>query len=79
MIDYKNLSGQSGIARFEIGQDSIIVQFVKTGKDGCSIYKYSYSSAGQGNIEQMKVLAVRGFGLHSFIETKVRKLYESKR
>jgi len=78
MTDYKNLSGQSNVARYEIGQDYIIVEFKTKGKDGCDTYKYSYTSAGQDNVEQMKILANQGLGLNSFINTTVKKLYENK-
>lgn len=78
MIDYKNLSGQSNVESFEIGENFIVVRFKTVGKDGCSTYKYSYASAEQDNIEQMKILANQGFGLNSFINIKVRKLYKNK-
>jgi len=78
MIDYKNLSGKSNVSRYQIGQDFVIVEFRTSNKDGSTTYKYSYKSAGQFNIEQMKILATHGAGLNSFINTAVRKLYESK-
>ena len=75
---YKNLSGQSNVSRYEIGQDYIIVEFKTKGKDGCNTYKYSYMSAEQSNVENMKQLAIAGFGLNSFIDKLVRKRYERK-
>jgi len=71
---YKNLSGDSGVVAYEIEADSIEVQFI----DGL-IYRYSYASTGASRVEQMKVLAVAGQGLSSFIARYIRDDYESKR
>ena len=73
MEKYANLSGDSGVVLYEIGSDSIRVQF----SDGAR-YLYSYTSAGAANIEQMKLLAKRGRGLNAFIRTTVRKKYARK-
>lgn len=73
MIQYKNLRGDSGVYAYEIGNDFIKVQF----RDG-SIYLYNNASAGSSNISQMKMLALGGSGLNSFINTNVRKRYASK-
>jgi hypothetical protein len=79
MTNYQNLNGQSNVAQFEIGIDFIDVQFLTTNKDGTNTYRYSYGSAGQNNVEEMKRLATQGFGLNSFIMTNVKNLYEKKR
>ena len=55
MERYKNLGHDSGISGFEIGTDSIIIEFRQGGT-----YLYNYESAGESNIEQMKTLAVDG-------------------
>jgi len=73
MEHYKNLGGQSGVASYEIGSDSIKVRF----KDG-HVYLYNSASAGSRNIEHMKSLATAGRGLNSFINTTVKKNYASK-
>jgi hypothetical protein len=73
MERYRNIGGDSGVYAFEIGIDSIKVQF----SDG-SIYLYDYSSAGSHNVEKMKTLARRGDGLNTFINTTVRKAYAAK-
>jgi hypothetical protein len=70
---YKNSSGDSGIATYEIGADFIKVGF----RDG-PLYLYTYQSAGRNIIEQMKVLAKAGQGLGTFISTTVRNAYASK-
>jgi hypothetical protein len=70
---YKNIGGDSGVAAYEIGQESITVQF----KDG-SVYLYNNQSAGNANIAEMQRLAVAGHGLNSFIIRVVRKGYAQK-
>lgn len=70
---YKNLDGDSGVAAYEIGDDSILVQF----KSGAS-YAYTYASAGRSNIEHMKRLAVAGEGLSTFISRHVSQRYATK-
>jgi hypothetical protein len=47
------------------------VQFVNGGK-----YKYTYASAGKENVEKMKVLAIEGKGLSTFIQQHVKDMYE---
>jgi len=73
MTNYLNLNGNSSVSMYEIGQDFIKVEFT----DG-SIYLYTYVSAGQYNIEEMKRLAKQGWGLNSFIIQNVKKGYASK-
>jgi hypothetical protein len=73
METYKNLSGNSGVLAYEIGFDSITVQF----RD-YSIYLYNYASAGRETIEHMKKLAKDGRGLNSFIKRFVDKRYASR-
>lgn len=73
MERYKNLGGNSGVSAYEIGEDSITVQF-STGK----VYRYTYRSAGSHNIEQMKNLSQQGQGLNSFINSTVKFKYEAK-
>jgi hypothetical protein len=73
MERYKNYGGDSGVIAYEIGVDSITVQF-NTG----SLYKYDYQSAGRSNIEEMKKLALAGQGLNSFIMRIVKNSYSKK-
>jgi hypothetical protein len=73
MERYANLGGDSGVVEYEIGNDFIRVQF----SDG-SIYLYTYASAGEDNIEQMKSLARNGRGLNTFINKNVYKRYARK-
>ncbi|MBI5358207.1 hypothetical protein HZB69_01085 [Candidatus Amesbacteria bacterium] len=73
MNRYLNLGGDSNISAYELGSDYIKVQF----NDG-SVYLYTYSSAGQQDVNKMKELAIQGQGLNSFINKYVRKEYASK-
>jgi len=41
-----------------------------------SVYRYSYESTGRENVEEMKRLAAQGHGLNSFINRRVKYLYE---
>jgi hypothetical protein len=68
----KNNSGDSGVEFYEIEDRAIIVQFVHGG-----IYKYTYESAGEKNVEQMKQLALKGKGLTTFINEHVKFDYEA--
>lgn len=36
----------------------------------------SYESAGRENVEEMKRLAAQGYGLNSFINRRIKYLYE---
>lgn len=61
MEPYKNLSGTSPVSGYELGADSIRVQFPSRS------YLYSYESAGKENVEEMQRRALEGRGLASFI------------
>ncbi len=73
MEKYANLSGNSGIVAYEIGDDFIRVKFC----DG-HVYVYTYASAGKTNVEQMKRLAREGRGLNAFINRNVYDAYERR-
>lgn len=70
MTPYKDIDGDSNVSAYDYGSDWIQVQF----KDG-SVYEYTSSSAGQGNIDTMKRLADAGEGLNSHIQRYVRNGY----
>lgn len=70
MTKYENKGRDSGILAYEISDSKISIKF----SDG-SVYHYSYASAGQSNVEQMKKLAQQGEGLNSFINTHVKFKY----
>lgn len=73
MIKYDNKGGDSGILGYEVQEKSIIVYFPRGSK-----YLYTYDSAGADNIEKMKLLAINGEGLNSFINKYVRQSFETK-
>ena len=73
MTDYKNLSNESGVEKYEILPDGIRVQWI-----GGDIYYYSNSSTGPEHIAQMKLLAEKGRGLATYINQNVRENYEYK-
>lgn len=75
MKTYKNFSGDSGVAAYEIGKTFIKVKFV--GESG--IYTYDYKRPGKGLVEQMKTLALKGKGLSTFISQHVGTNYASKK
>lgn len=74
MENYLNRNGDSGVSQFKIGGTYITVRFDTGGE-----YTYSYQSAGERNIEQMKILAKAGRGLNTFINKYVKDKYASKR
>lgn len=73
MENYANRNGDSGVATYEIGNNYILVGFIKGG-----VYEYTYGSAGSSNVETMKSLAIAGRGLCSFIQKNVKRGYSRK-
>lgn len=72
-IRYKNLSGASKVARYEIQKDMVTIRFTDS-----SVYNYSNQSAGTANIDKMKTLAVAGKGLGTFIDANLKDLFMRK-
>lgn len=73
MVRYKNMGGDSGILAYEAGTDFIKVQFTDGGT-----YLYTYRSAGNYHVEQMKALAAEGFGLNTYINKYTKFKFESR-
>lgn len=73
MKHYADIDNDSGVIWYDIGADFIRVYF-STG----AIYLYTYVSAGQSNIENMKNLAMSGEELNAYINTRVKKGYSRK-
>jgi hypothetical protein len=71
---YQNLSGDSGVTRYAIGTDRIDVQF-----DGPFVYTYDSARPGAPHVERMKLLAVAGRGLSTYISIHVKNEYSRKR
>lgn len=74
MIDYQNLSGDSGVARYEIGDEFIVVEFVGRDKPYDRIYLYTNTNPGESHVETMKTLAKSGRGLSTHIAQKINRL-----
>jgi hypothetical protein len=62
MTDYRNLSGNSGVAAYEIRPAAILVRF----QNG-EAYEYTEFSAGAALVRTMQQLARSGRGLSTFI------------
>lgn len=73
MERYKNLSGTSGVAAFEAGENFIRVRFTDGGQ-----YLYTHAKPGRTEVERMKALAARGLGLNTFINQGVKTRYTRK-
>lgn len=71
MDRYLNLKNDSSVIAYQIGSDYIDVQFINH-----RIYRYSYASAGLSKVEQMKKLAIQGYGLGSYIQCYAKYNYE---
>ncbi|HEX4046512.1 MAG TPA: hypothetical protein VH309_01685 [Elusimicrobiota bacterium] len=72
-VKYKNLSGKSTVAKFEVKKDGITVRFTDH-----SVYRYTNQSADPANISKMKTLALAGKGLGTFIDANVKDRYQRK-
>lgn len=73
MKKYQNLSGKSAVAMYELAKDVVTVRFATE-----EVYRYSNQSAGSENISKMKVLALAGKGLGTFIESNVKDKFARK-
>ena len=73
MTEYKNLSQESGVLKYEITANGIRVGWV-----GGDIYYYLNASTGEDHISEMKRLAQKGRGLATSISQNVRDNYEYK-
>lgn len=70
---YANLSGDSGVTRYAIGDDLIAVEF----RSG-DFYTYDSVQPGSNHVEHMKELAIAGRGLATYISQHVRRSYARK-
>ena len=67
MLKYNNGNGKSGITAYAIGNDYIDIKF-RNGK----VYRYRKDRIGELNFLNMKVSAILGSGLNTFINKFVR-------
>ena len=73
MTPYGNRAGESGVLAYEIRRESIVVEFRHGGR-----YVYDYDTTGREHVEEMKVLALEGRGLATYINKNVRGRYSRK-
>jgi len=73
LLRYKNLSGDSKVARYEIAKDALTIRFTDN-----SVYIYTNQSADPVNISKMKTLAAAGKGLGTFVEANVKNRFMRK-
>lgn len=74
MQPYADISGNSGISRYEILDEAIILEFRMDRKR----YLYSYRKPGKQQVEEMKQLAREGRGLATYVNQHVRENYEKR-
>ena len=70
---YKNLSGSSTVAAYEIAKDGVTVRF-----SDHSVYRYTNQSADPENIAKMKTMAIAGKGLGTFITANLKDRFLCK-
>jgi hypothetical protein len=72
-VKYKNLGGASKVARYELRKDGVTIRFTDH-----TVYRYTNQSADPANISKMKVLALAGKGLGTFIEANLKDRFLRK-
>jgi hypothetical protein len=72
MTPYQNLSGDSGVAAYEVGDDFLKVRFWESP----GVYVYTSRSAGAKHLREMKRLAAIGRGLSTYISRHVHDRYD---
>jgi hypothetical protein len=75
MKTYKNLSGNSGVVAYEVGEKHIHIKF----EGESSVYTFNYRRPGRKQVEQMKALALKGQGLSTYISQEVGANFDAKR
>ncbi len=72
METYRNLGMNSGVKYFQIGNSFIEIIF----KHNPRVYRYSYIIPGKIHVDNMKILALKGQGLNSYIKKYVGNKFE---
>jgi len=78
---YRNLSGNSTVRFYQIGNDYINIVFPPDKKGMAYVYTYDYQTTGKIHIDIMKKLAENGSGLAGYINKKengISKKYKKK-
>lgn len=68
MKAYKNLAGNVGICAYEFRDEEIKIRFHTR-----NTVVYKPGSLGKNQVEQMKTLAMQGFGLNKYIDEHIRE------
>ena len=71
MISYKNLNGNSNVKCYNISENYIDIEFYNTPL----VYRYSNIVPGRQVLNELKRLAIQGYGLNSYINRYVNKNY----
>jgi hypothetical protein len=74
MRQYGTHAKSHGVIAYEVGPDSIDVEFTSGW-----VYHFSYANPGQLRVDRMKELAESGKGLSTFISKHVKNRFESRR
>lgn len=74
MPPYGGNSKKPGVKSYEIGPDSIDIEF-----SSGWIYHFTHAKPGPLRVERMKELAQSGHGLSTFISKHVKNRFESRR
>lgn len=69
----KYQSPKSGIIGYDISPESILIEF-----KGGTKYLYDYKTTGKEIVENMKILAINGTGLHSYILKNAKSKHVKK-
>jgi hypothetical protein len=75
MTPYKNLSGNSNVEAYELGEGSITVRFMSGTHRN---YLYNSIRPGASVVAKMQALAKQGHGLNSYISTTVKSSFAKK-
>lgn len=73
MERYRNLSGSSGIAKYELIESGIILEFA----DG-KTYLYDEIRPGAALVAEMRERALEGRGLATLVNLRVRKQFRRR-
>jgi len=68
MKTYKNLNGNSDVKAYQIYGDAIKIRFSDD-----AVYLYTDEKTGKEAIAKMKLLAVEGTGLSTYIQENISK------
>ncbi|MDH4330625.1 MAG: hypothetical protein OEV93_03685 [Candidatus Moranbacteria bacterium] len=78
MEPYGNVSGDSSVEAYKIGDDFIQIKFYPSTGLSRTNYLFTYESAGKENVERMKEMAKEGRGLNHFAKYSMIGKYSKK-